>query len=341
MTQDKGLLNKYIDGAEVDWSILKIVVLAAIGVISAFFSGFFLNLFISGGQWSFLIFSSACVLIFLTFFLLNVFFIKALWRLNLIIFLETLALLAGFYAVFISSPMFFLAAGIVVFTVLVLANYAGWQELHNMIEIRFWRIAKLVLPKAVLAVAIFAAVIYYAALEPAIVGGKEFFISQSNFEKLIDPITPLIERFFPQMDFSSSVGDLISGLAENQIESGFDPALANKLDKNAKSGLIGQISDDLKQKLSVYVGPSFDFNLKTGAALYGFLAEKYLGMEVKSKKTVAAVLAAIIFLAVIGLTLPIRLIAALIAFIIYETLIAVGFAEVVLEGKSREIIILK
>ena len=76
MTQDKGLLNKYIDGAEVDWSILKIVVLAAIGVISAFLSGFFLNLFISGGQWSFLIFSSACVLIFLTFFLLNVFLSK-------------------------------------------------------------------------------------------------------------------------------------------------------------------------------------------------------------------------------------------------------------------------
>lgn len=341
MTQDKGLLNKYVDGAEVDWSILKIIVLAAIGIGFAFLSGFFLNSFMADGQWNFLAFSLACVLIFLTFFLLNVFFIKALWRINLIIFLESLALLAGFYAIFISSPMFFLVAGAAIFAVLVLANYAGWRELHNMIEIRFWRIAKAVLPKAVLGVAIFVGVIYYAALEPKIVGGKEFFISQNNFEKLINPLTPLIERFFPQIDFSSSVGDLIADLAESQIESGFDPKLVNNLNKNAKGGLVNQIGNDLRQRLLTYLGPSFNFDLKTGAALYGFLAEKHLGMEPKSKKMVAVIVAAIIFLTIVGLTLPIRLLAALIAFIIYETLIAVGFAEVVLEGKSREIIILK
>ncbi|MBI5079639.1 hypothetical protein HZB06_03190 [Candidatus Wolfebacteria bacterium] len=341
MTQDKGLLNKYIDGAEVDWSILKIVVLAIIGVSFAFLSGFFLNLFMSNGQWNFLAFSFACLLIFLTFFLLNVFFIKALWRINLIIFLESLAFLAGFYAIFVSSPMFFLIAGAAIFAVLTLANYAGWQELHNMIEIRFWRIAKLVLPKAVLGVAIFISVIYYAALEPTIVGGKEFFISQNNFEKLINPLAPLIEKFFPQMNFSSSVGDLIADLAKSQIESGFNSGLAGKIDKNAKSGLVNQISNDLKQRFSTYLGPSFNFNLKTGAALYGFLAEKYLGMEPKSKKAVAAIVAVTIFFIIVSLILPIRLLAASIAFIIYEILIAVGFAEVVLEGKSREIIILK
>ena len=52
-------------------------------------------------------------------------------------------------------------------------------------------------------------------------------------------------------------------------------------------------------------------------------------------------LAILVFFTVVGFGLPIRWVVTSFTFVIYEIFLALGFSAIMLEGRSREIVILK
>lgn len=336
--EDRGLLNKNVGEVEADRSIAKIVVLAAIGVIFCFLFGYFLKLFIlNSSNWQFLLFSFLTAVGFLIFYLLDVFFIKTFWIIGLTVFLETLAFLAPFYDRISATLM---AAAFVSFLILVSGDYLGRRELENMLKIKFWRISKKTVPKAVIALALFVGAVYVAVPGIGQIEQKEFFISQPTFEKIISPFSnvSLIQQILPGFNLSSTVEELVNNLAAGQVKK---IPQANLLPEAAKKQLINQATKDFEKQFSDFVGTPVNPQAKVSEVIYEIMVQKFTQLPDNIKTVIPIGAAAIIFLIIIGFTLPIRWLATCLAYLIYEIFLALGFSATMMEGRSREIIILK
>ncbi len=336
LENNKGLFNKTtVDCvADTDRSVYKIIVLAALGIISSFIFGYFLELFILENRQVFFLASFSSFLVFLAIFLLGVFFIKSRTRINQIIFLESLAFLAAFYNhLSVNIAIGALAS----FLILLWANHSGWLELENMMKIRFWRVGKKVLPKAITALALFIGVAYVSA---AGIDGKEFFISQAVFEKMIFPAVniKIVQNFLPGLNLSLPVGELAKNLAINQIEQDSQLKL---LPANVKNQLIGQSAKELEKQFSDFLGVPINPKTKTSEALYQAMVNKFMALPENIKAVVPVGVAVLIFLIIAGLTLPIRWVASALSYFMYEICLALGVSDIMLEGRSREIIVLK
>jgi len=194
------------DGVSLDRSMVKIVILALFGAAFSFASGFFLQVFMIGGGGNNLWFSFLSGLGFMAVLLLCVFFIKTGWMANSAVFAQSLAFFALFYDRI--STMVEIGA-ILGFLFFISGIYAGRSELENTLEIKFWKIGKKVLPKAIAGIAIFAGVICASFIN---MDSKEFFIQRDAFDAVVSPITDngLLEKIVPGFDFSGSTEETIN-----------------------------------------------------------------------------------------------------------------------------------
>lgn len=329
--------------------ISSIFFLAVCGAVSAFFYGYFLKIFILSGEFVYFAISFAAAVGFGAVFLVNSIFIKSLGRANLIIFFECLALAAGV----LFAPFSGLAAGfsekitqitplfgataLMVFLLLVSGNYGGYSELQNSLKVKFWRVSRAVLPKAILGLIIFGTAVYAGNFSGP--SADKFFVSEQAFEKIITvSATTFIQKFLPEFNLSLSVQDLIAKMAENQIER--NPQF-KILPNSLKKQLVNQATAELKERTLELAGSPVDFQKNPGRAIYGVLVLKFNQLTSRAKAIVAAIVAALLFLTAIGFAWPIRILMTIVALIIYEMFLAFGLAMVALEGRSREIIILK
>ena len=320
--------------AEIDKSRPKIIALAVIGMIFSFSFGYFLKLFILESRQDYFFFSLAAFFGFLTFFLLNAFFIKSASRLSLIIFLESLALLAAFFD---KLSMTLAAGALLSFLFFLLAWQSGRSELGSALKIRFWRVGKRILPKVIAGLALFIGVAY------ANVGSfskDEFFISLPAFEKIISPTIEIkiIQKFLPKFDLTKPVGETIENLAINQIEKNPDFKLLSEAEKKQ---IIAQTVKKLEENFSGLINAPINLKAKTSEALYQAMTDKFKNLPENVKNFVPAGFGALIFLIIISFALPIRWLASILAYFIYEIFLALGISVIALEGRSREIIILK
>lgn len=344
------------DEAEIDRSLSKIFFLAVCGTVSAFIHGYFLKSFILGGEFVYFAISFAAAVGFGAVFLVNSIFIKSLGRANLIIFFECLALAVGaLFASALSADRLFFglaasfsgkitqitplfgAAAMAVFLLLVSGNYGGYSELQNSLKVKFWRVSRAVLPKAIMGLIIFGTAVYAGIFSGQ--SADKFFVSEQAFEKTITvSAAPFIRKFLPEFDLSLSVQDLIAKMAENQVER--NPQF-KILPNSLKKQLVNQATTELKERTLELAGSPVDFQKNPGRAIYGVLVFQFNQLTSRAKTIVAAAVAALLFLTAIGFAWPIRILMTIAAFIIYEIFLGLGFAMVALEGRSREIVILK
>jgi hypothetical protein len=331
---DRGLLNQESNQVEEDKSIAKISTLAGIAVVFSLLFGFFLKSAVLSGSYSASIWSFSFASLFLAFYFLNAIFIKSTWRSNLIIFLECAAFLVVFYDMLSVN---LLLGALVSFLVLVWGNHAGRDEMENALKIKFWQVAKRVLPKAVFALALFVGVAYAGT---AISEKNDSFVSQTTFDRIARPALEngLVRKFFPGFDASLPAEQLFESMARSQVEKSGQLSL---LPESAKNLLVSQAAKETEQKISEFFGITLNSNLDILSAIYGGIIEKSASLSDNQKMIFPITVAALLFLIIVGLTLPIRWIISLIAFLFYEIFLALGFSELALEGRSREIILLK
>ena len=316
----------------VDQSMFKIAVLAVLGIVFASVFSYFLNSFLASYETAPLAISLVALIGFLIIFLFQSLFIKSLWRVNLIIFLESACLLAGFYER-IFAPLQGKEIDIVslilfwvVFVLLIWANWNGKHETDNFLKVRFWRISKVVLPKGIAVVALAASVLLVFPSSP-LTAGFQFPISSSSLEKFLAPASGILQKFLPGFDVSLPVAELTKNLAEQQIAKLPETQI---LPKTAQQQLIANI-----------FGSDINPKLKITDIAYEALKNKFAGLPENMKLIALLGIAALLFLTIEGVAIPFRWLVTIIAFIIYEILLMTGFATIMLEGKSREIIILK
>lgn len=334
----------------------KIFFLAVCGAVSASFYGYFLKIFILSGEFVYFAISFTAAVGFGAVFLVNSIFIKSLGRANLIIFFECLALAAGaLFAPALSADRLFsgLAAGFsekitqitpifglaffAAFLLFIFGNYGGYAELQNSLKVKFWRVSRAVLPTAILGLIIFGTAVYAGNFSGP--SADKFFVSEQAFEKIITvSAAPFIQKFFPEFGLSLSVQDLIAKMAENQVER--NPRF-KILPNSLKKQLVNQATAEFKERTLELAGSPVDFQKNPGRAIYGVLVFQFNQLTSRAKTIVVAIVAALLFLTAIGFAWPIRILMTIGALVIYETFLALGFAMVALEGRNREIVVLK
>lgn len=339
------LISEKVQGeaVEVDQSMSKITVLAVLGIFFASVFSYFLNSFFIGYETTPLAISLAALIGFLIVFLFQSLFIKSLWRVNLIIFLESAGLLAGFYErifaplqgkeIDIVSLILFWA----VFVLLIWANWNGKREMENFLKVRFWRIGKVVLPKAIAVVALAASVLFVFPSSP-LTAGFQLPISSAVLEKFFAPASGILQKFIPGFDVSLSVAELTKNLAEQQIAKLPETKI---LPKAAQQQLIAKAMKDFEGQIANIFGLGINPKLKITDIAYEALKNKFEGLPENLKLVALLGIAALLFLTIEGVAIPFRWLVTVIAFIVYEILLMTGFATIMLEGKSREIIILR
>ena len=323
------------DSADVDRSTLKIAVLAVFSVVSLSAFGYFFKLFFQSGKENLLLISGLFAVIFLIFFTLQTLFIKSLKISSLVIFLSCVGLAAVFYDIANSAILIGVA---LVFLALFSGNINGVRELKNSLKISFWKINKTVLPKAVAAIFLFISIVYIYGSSGT---SEEFFISQQNFEKIIlSPSIIVAQKFYPEIDPSLTINELAVNLAKKQIEE--SPKL-NILPSTVKKIMINQAAGELESQIGEFLSIPESAGKKStiSETIYETLKNKFNAFPKNLKSLILIGIVLTIFLTLGVLALPIRIIISFLAFIVYEILLALGFANVELEGRSKEIIILK
>lgn len=321
---------------EVDQSLWKVIVLGAAAVIFSLGFGYSLQVFFVVRDVNSFYVTLAFAVLFLAIFLLNTIFIKSRLNSYAIIAVEGLALAGNFYSN-LSKDIFWGTVLTILF--LISANYSGVAELQNLLRLKFWRIGKRTLPKAILALALFVSFAYHSH-----VGGlnwtnpEQFFISEQNFERIIQPAVPFIQGALPGFDLSAKTGDFLNQMAVNEIQN--SPSMAS-IPQVLKQKAIDSTARGLQSEIEGYVNGSINLDATVGQSLYSAMIFKLASLPPNITNAMPLIVAAILFLIIMGFAWLVRWVATFIGLTIFEILTAIGFSIILIESRSREMVVLK
>lgn len=321
---------------EVDQSLWKVICLGVAAVIFALGFGYALQILLAVRDLDSFYIALVFAVLFLSVFLLNTIFIKSRLNSYAIIVVEVFAIAANFYGNF-SKNIFWGMLLAILF--LISANYSGAAELQNLLKLKFWRIGKRTLPKAILALSLFISFAYYGHVNGLTwTNPEQFFISEQNFERILRPAVPLAQGALPGFDLSAKTGDFLNQIATNEIQT--SPGM-RAIPQALKQKAIDSAAKGLQSDVEAYIGGSIDLNATLGESLYLALISKLASLPSNITSVMPLIAATILFLTIMTFVWLFRWAATFIGLIIFEILTAVGFSIILIESRSREMVVLK
>ncbi|MCR4260731.1 MAG: hypothetical protein NUV96_00080 [Candidatus Colwellbacteria bacterium] len=238
----------------------------------------------------------------------------------------TLGLILPFWGAPIS---YWITTALITYVILVLAHYKGKREGENMLKINFSRAAR-----PVMSLILIVGVIMTTFLVS--LGGETIF-TKDNIGRMIDLTVTPVMKVYNVKGFSSNarLGDIFVNMAMDQIEK---TEGSEKL-KDAQKQLLANQS---AKEISTLLGEKVNFTLQdneTVASNIEMLVSAKSGdfLDLESPWGIW-ILGAIIFLLVKSIEFILYMPLGLLAFMLFELLIAFGFITVQSELKSKEVI---
>lgn len=315
---------------EVDYSAIKVNGLAAVGVAAAAAFSYYLNIVLVNFSAPAGIYFLTAAAVFLILVFLESLFVKDFGRLSAIFFIEAAALAAPFYGHF---SRFIFIGTVITLLFLIWGGWSGKTELQYSTKIRIFRIARSVLPKAVTALSVFIAAGYISVYQD-----NKVLISRSAFERIVISSEGIVRWYYGDFSFA----DTFQQAAQKIILRQNSGNLAYQtLTSAQKADLLKKTTEELRQRISVFFDVPVGNEQKLMDILYSGFTKFSLNISQSQKVAALFIFAAVIFLIVRSFGAPFYWLVALAAAAVFEILIALGFAVVLLETKSKEIIVLK
>jgi hypothetical protein len=310
--------------------LIKTIVLIVVGAAFALGFSWFFRTFLLGGEWMQLVWSSACAIGFLVVFTLQTFFIRATSLFALAFFLQSVALL-GF---FITLTIPVIALFCVAYGLLFSASYAGRKVLENSLKIDFWNISKLIVPKGIIVITLLISVFIPLYLQAH---RDTLPLSLATFDKVLSSSNVFVQRFYKDFDPSKSVEEIARTATEQQLAA---MPQAQTLKPNEKALVVKAGMKEFYTRLFGYTGVQINPKDSVSKTLYGVLEKKFGALKDEAKLWVFIIVGSIVFISIASIMMPIRIVVALLAYFCYEVMVALGFARITIEQKSKETIIL-
>lgn len=320
---------------EEDYSRGKVGGLIAAHVVLTLLFGIALRFAFAEPSVSVFLLASGAGVVFLVSFLLLGFFLKSSWLGAGVMALQMVVLGAALYKY---SSVFFIGVLCGALLLYIAADAAGRRELAQALTVRFWRIGKVVIPKAILATTIVIGGLYYDLAAAAITEEKTLPVGEAAFEEFLRPVESPLRRFFPEFDLTITLRDLLVRMAERQAKENKQFAA---LPPSVKSEIILQSVNEFEDQIAAWSGAAPEVNARVSDAIYRLLAARVRSLTLGGQRAVAFFLAALLLITILGLTWPLRIIIQGIAFLVYQFLLSAGFASILLEARNREIIVVK
>jgi len=309
--------------ADTDRSIVKMLAVIFSAVVFAALFGYFLS------QLNF-IYSLISATLFLAVFSLQAFFIKD-WNVTLFaIFIEVSVIVAPFYK---SFSLLLLGLFFLFFLFLFFAVLSGRRELQNALHIPFFKVIKSVLISSIVAVILLVSSIF-------IFGGLgSDLMTEKNFQAVLDPvIAPVMWSVFPNSSVGMPLESVISGFIKKQLQ---DTNEFRVLSESAKNDYLGKVVKEEAKAIEKSLSVPLDFSKSMSQNIYMITVSLINKLEPQNRDYVGLIILITIWLTIGSIASIFYIPVAIITYIIFEILLAMEFAVIQYESRSREIIILK
>ena len=217
---------------------------------------------------------------------------------------------------------------------MALSAVGGYRERMDRLKIRFFRVGRITLSRFSTAMAIFAAAAYVAVAMTSSVT----LVSKDIFKKTLFSGSDLIGKIVPGISFDNTIRKNTEVLVRRQITQ--NPQLA-ALTGAEQQSLIDRSVRQYEGYLSDLFKLPVDVRADTADALSSLLSLK-VEQLVKTYGVIVYFIAAAIFVLILKGLAPIFYWPMIfIGWLIYQLMLAFGFAHLAYENQAKEVIIMK
>jgi len=322
---------------------IKIIILTLLGAALSFLTFYFLNRFLIGTSFTDLWVAIFFAWAFLVLVALQIVFIGNLKNLLGIILVQGLSPIIALSPYLFPEPSYFVIAGILAFTILALWGASrGFRNLENSLKVHFFSSVHRALPKIIVGLLLLTTVVFYFY----------FFqldnLSNENAEKIfnrsLDSANPVLQVWFPGVTFGMNIDTAILKISEIQVKRSQLQLLKqgvnlNELTPDAKEELVVKAAERMKNSLEGIIG-KIESDETLGGALCTAIRDQLVSMTGTAKLVLEISAIVLLFFSLKALAFVFYIPAEIIAFILFKILLVLGFAEIAIEEKSREIVII-
>jgi hypothetical protein len=312
MLNNSNLITKS-ETAEVDTSILKISIIAFLGIAAAVSFSYFINIFLKETTINNFILAAAPALLFIVFFFLQSLYIKSIKLSSLIAFGEAIGL--SLFFILNSYSSLLLIAIILSYLALYSALRRSKKEIQNQLRISVVKTARSSVPQIAVALSILLTLVYSKPFFP-----DNISISKDLIRKIIYPSEALIK------------------IANNNLHFGL-----NNFSVNMNLPEIAKENDfplPVLQKLMSDWHISINNNETILDAIYDYVNVKVSGLNQSVKWAVFGGLLLITFLSIKSIFWLFYWLIYIFIYLFYEILAALEFSKISYVQKSKETIVL-
>lgn len=316
--------------ADTDRSYVKLVLVALLGLMSAFSTSYFLKQFLVENAPHSELISFGCAVAYLIVFVFQPLLVKSNTRLYLIVALETLAMLAVWYGLGIEW------LGAIFSAVVLLLLYGSRSEKEEVEERVKLKISKIVhhgLRNAMSALSLFAALVYVGNAMPA-----GTVLSLTALTQLVAPADPIVSRLYPGVSLLDSFNAAARAVVAAQLAQLPEAKLLTDAQKNAT---IEGAVQKLRSETSKMLGEEINGNDSIVRIVYEVANKKFAELAPEWQRWVWIFFGVLLFLTIRSVGILIAPLISFLVFVLFRIMITTKFAERFLEPRSREFVVMR
>lgn len=286
------------------------------------------------GSMASVFFSSGILLIgivatvlFVSTFVAQTFFLQDRQSILYAVIANTLSITLPFYKLL--SPLLFIAA-LILGLFLLAGLYRGQRAAKNSIRIEFTRIGRIISSSTITAIALF--------LSAVLVISSNFTISSQQTSSLLQfaaiPAKYYVKDFSPEM----SAREFFISLAEDEAEG--RPEF-QALPESLQERVVDQSALELEMKIEEFIGTDIHSNLSVSENVHRVIQFRLQSLTTQAKIYLGATAILLIWLSVKSIEVILFLPIVFLAYLIYELLLALGFARVEERSASQEVLVVE
>jgi len=298
----------------------KVYVLIALATLFGALSSYFFNM-------GALLYGTIFLVLFLTFFMVESLFVYTKLQIATAVAINAVAFSLPFLRLI---SIYFVIGFILLFLFLFLGAYRGRREIDNMVKIKFPKLVRVISGSLITAVVLFLSIV--------VILSSNFSISMERVDQIVRISTPLVSKFIEGFDANINTGDLLARVTEKQLESSDEFSALSARDKQA---VINEQIEELKAGIEEWAGASINLDATVTENIHNVVDMKLSSLTPRAQIYWSAALIATVWLSVQGVEFLVYIPLAILVFLVYELLFAMGFAVIQMESRSKEIISLK
>lgn len=295
----------------------KLFGLIAFTTLAGVLAGFLLN----GGL---LLYGAIALVIFLTFFILEVLFTNKQNLLSLTVVLGGFAFALPFWKL---TSIYFILAFIVFVAFLFHGAYMGRREMENMVKIRFTRVIHVISSSIITAIVIF--------LTAVLIMSSNFRVKEERVGQIIDITAPFLGRFVGEFNADTQARAILNTFVERSLIKNED---FQALSVSQKKLIIDDGVGKLKERIEESLGTNIDLVNSVTANVHNIIENKLGFLTPRAQLYLALMVIAVIWISIRSVEFLVYIPLAILVILVSELLFALGFASIQLESRSKEII---